>query len=280
MNSKVKVPVPTITSSANPRIKQIRKLRDRKERQESGLFYADGLRIVIEAVLQNAPIQALLVASEMLTSPQGIKIVEEQRIKGIEILEVSEGVFKSLALKDDPQGIAAVVAKSWQSLDQVHISQGDLWVALDSVSDPGNLGTILRTCDGAGAQGVILLDHSTDPYDPTSVRASMGAIFTQKLVKSDFEHFSAWAKKRAIPIIGTSVAAQSDYHSFRYPEQFVLLMGSERQGLADNYLSLCRQVISIPMLGYNDSLNLAVATGVVLYEIYNHARDHQPEGKI
>lgn len=280
MNSKVKVPVPTITSSANPRIKQIRKLRDRKERQESGLFYAEGLRIVIEAVLQNAPIQALLVASEILTSPQGIKIVEEQRIKGIEVLEVSERVFNSLALKDDPQGIAAVVAQSWQSLDQVHISQGDLWVALDSVADPGNLGTILRTCDGAGAQGVILLDHSTDPYDPTAVRASMGAIFTQKLVKSDFEHFSAWAKKRAIPIIGTSGAVQSDYHSFRYPEQFVLLMGSERQGLADNYLSLCSQVISIPMLGYNDSLNLAVATGVVLYEIYNHARDHQPEGKI
>lgn len=272
--------MPTITSSANPRIKQIRKLRDRKERQESGLFYAEGLRIVIEAVLQNAPIQALLVASEMLTSPQGNKIVEEQRIKGIEVLEVSEGVFKSLALKDDPQGIAAVVAQTWHSLDQVHLSQCELWVALDSVADPGNLGTILRTCDGVGAQGVILLDHSTDPYDPTAMRASMGAIFTQKLVKSDFEHFSAWAKVLAIPIIGTSGAARSDYHSFHYPDKFVLLMGSERQGLSDNYLALCSQVISIPMLGRSDSLNLGVAAGVVLYEIYNHTRDHQPEGKI
>ncbi len=269
-----------ITSSANPRIKQIRKLRDRKERQESGLFYAEGLRIVIEAFLQNAPIQALLVAPEILTSQQGIKIVEEQRIKGIEVLEVSEGVFKSLAIKDDPQGIAAVVAQTWHSLDEVHLSQSELWVALDSVADPGNLGTILRTCDGVGALGVILLDHSTDPYDPTAMRASMGAIFTQKLVKSDFEHFSAWAKVLAIPIIGTSGAARSDYHFFHYPDKFVLLMGSERQGLSDNYLALCSQVISIPMLGRSDSLNLGVAAGVVLYEIYNHTRDHQPEGKI
>lgn len=269
-----------ITSSANPRIKQIRKLRDRKERQESGLFYAEGLRIVIEAVLQNAPIQVLLVAPEILTSPQGIKIVKEQRLRGIEVLEVSEGVFQSLSLKDAPQGIAAVVAQSWQSLDKVHLSKGELWVGLDSVADPGNLGTILRTCDSAGAQGVILLDHSTDPYDPTAMRASMGAIFTQRLVKSNFEHFSSWAKEGAIPIIGTSGAAQSDYHLFQYPDQLVLLMGSERQGLSENYLALCSQVVSIPMQGASDSLNLAVATGVVLYEIINHIRDHQPEGKI
>jgi TrmH family RNA methyltransferase len=148
------------------------------------------------------------------------------------------------------------------------------------VADPGNLGTILRTCDGAGAHGVILLDHSTDPYDPTAMRASMGAIFTQKLVKTDFDHFSAWIKAFSIAVIGTSGASEVDYHSFQYPKQFVLLMGSERQGLAENYLALCSQVISIPMLGYNDSLNLAVAAGVVLYEIYNHVRDCQPEEKI
>jgi TrmH family RNA methyltransferase len=268
-----------ITSSANPTIKQIRKLRDRKERQQSGLFYAEGLRIVIEAAHQNAPIQTLVTAPDLLTSEQGIKEIQDLRRRGVEVLEVSESVFKSLALKEDPQGIAAVVAQSWQALEQVHLQEGDLWVALEEVADPGNLGTILRTCDGAGARGVILLDHATDPYDPTAMRASMGAIFTQKLVKTDLDRFSAWVKAGGVPLIGTSGAARLDYHDFPYPQRFVLLMGSERQGLSEKAMGICDQVVSIPMVGHSDSLNLAVATAVVLYEVYNCRRDVRMEGK-
>jgi TrmH family RNA methyltransferase len=267
-----------ITSSANPRVKQIRKLRERKERQQSGLFYAEGLRISIEAASMSGRLEALVFAPDLLTSEFGIKLVEEQRSRGVEILEVSREVFKTLALKEDPQGIGAVIAQTWYSIEEIQFEPGDSWVALDSVADPGNLGTILRTNDSVGGKGVILLDNSTDPYDPTSTRASMGAIFSQKLVRTNFDHFADWKQNQNIPLIGTSGAALTDYHQNEYPSEFVLLMGSERQGLPEKAFALCDQVVRIPMVGRSDSLNLAVATGIVLYEIYNQHRDRKKEG--
>ncbi len=268
-----------ITSSANLRIKQIRKLRERKERQQSGLFYAEGLRIVIEAAHQGAPIQTVIIAPGLLTSPVGQKTVRELRQKGVEILEVGDDVFKSMAAKDDPQGIAAVISQQWMELEQVQVGPGHLWVGLDSVADPGNLGTILRTMDAVGGQGIILLDQSTDPYDPTAVRASMGALFSQKLVHVEFSQFATWKKSRHIFLVGTSDKARDDYHFTRYPPGFILLMGSERHGLGEEALALCDQVVRIPMAGISDSLNLAVATAIVLYEVFNQSRDQNEEGK-
>ena len=147
------------------------------------------------------------------------------------------------------------------------------WVALDSVADPGNLGTILRTHDAVGGQGVILLDQSTDPYDPSAMRASMGALFTQTLVKASFHEFADWKRQQASHVVGTSDKASTDYHAYQYPPSLVLLMGSERQGLQQQHLALCDEVVSIPMLGKSDSLNLAVAAAVVLYEILNQRRE-------
>lgn len=264
-----------ITSLANPQIKEIRKLRERKYRQESGLFYGEGLRIVAEALKQKAELSQLLVAPELLTSEFGIKLVEEQRGKGAAVLELSEDVFRSIAQKEGPQGIAAVFVQSKLRLDSIKRGDTDLWVALDSVADPGNLGTILRTSDGVGGCGVILLDHATDPYDPTTIRASMGAVFTQKIVKATFDEFAAWKKQLNYPLVGTSGAAQQDYHHARYPADLILLMGSEREGLNDQAIQLCDDLVCIPMVGQSDSLNLAVATAVVLYEIFNQKREKQ-----
>ncbi len=261
-----------ITSPANPKIKAIRKLRERKARQECGLYYAEGLRIVVEAVQQKASLETLVVAPDLLTSPVGIKLIAEQQAKGVEVLEVSADVFTGIALKDDPVGIAAVLRQQWSPLESVRVGPGEVWVALDEVADPGNLGTILRTNDGVGGQGVILLDRSTDPYDPTAIRASMGALFSQVLVKASFEEFAAWKRQRGIPLVGTSGSSTLDYQQTHYPIGLVVLMGSERQGLPASHLQLCDQVVRIPMVGRSDSLNLAVATAVVLYEVFNQKR--------
>jgi TrmH family RNA methyltransferase len=261
-----------ITSSANPRIKSLRKLRERKYRQESGCFYAEGLRILVEAARQGAIIETLVVSPQLLTSTVGLALVEEQRRKGIEILEVSSAVFQSFALKDSPVGLAGVIRQQWLSLEEIQPGAGDLWVALDEVADPGNLGTILRTHDAVGGKGVILLGHATDPYDPSAARASMGALFSQYLVRASFEEFSAWKQKLNIPLIGTSDSAQIDYQKIHYPSSMVLLMGSERHGLDEAHVRLCDSMVRIPMVGTSDSLNLAVATAVVLYEIFNQRR--------
>ena len=252
-----------ITSSANPQIKNIRKLRERKERQASGLFYVEGLRIVGEAVSQGAKIQTLVSAPELLSSDYGRDLLAKAVDAGLPVLEVSAGVFASLALKDGPQGLAAVIHQDYCNLNQVVLNRGDLWVALDSVADPGNLGTIMRTLDSVGGKGVILLDQSTDPYDPTATRASMGALFSLTLVKTTFDVF------------GTSGAASTDYHHIHYPDGFILLMGSERHGLMEGHLRLCDNVVRIPMVGRSDSLNLAVSTAVVLYEVFNQRQDRK-----
>ena len=161
-----------------------------------------------------------------------------------------------------------MVRQNWLPLERVTPQPGETWVALDAVADPGNLGTILRVNDAVGGRGVILLDHSTDPYDPGAVRASMGSLFSQVLVRAVFEEFAAWKLRIGVPLIGTSGAADQDYHASVYPEKMVLLMGSERQGLQEHHLALCDALVSIPMRSRAaDSLNLAVATAVVLYEV-------------
>lgn len=262
-----------ITSTANPTIKQIRKLHEKKERLQTGLFYIEGLRIVIEALQQGADVECLVVAPDLLTSEFGWQKVEEENRRGIQVFQVGQAVFTSLASKENPQGIAAVVRQRWQDASNLHLASQDLWVALDSVADPGNLGTILRTNDAVGGKGVILLDNSTDPYDLTSIRASMGAIFSQGLVKTTFDQFLQWKQDHDYVLVGTSDSAAVDYCQASYPLPMILLMGSERLGLSEEHMHACDQLVSIPMVGRSDSLNLAVAAGVMLYQIFNQQRE-------
>ena len=261
-----------ITSTANPTVKQIRKLREKKERLHTGLFFIEGLRIVIEALQQGGEVECLVVSPDLLTSEFGWQKVEEENRRGIQVLQVSQEVFTSLASKENPQGIAAVVHQRWHEISSLRLEKQDIWIALDSVADPGNLGTILRSNDAVGGKGVILLDNSTDPYDLTTIRASMGAIFSQSLVKTTFDQFLQWKQDHDYTLIGTSDSASTDYCQASYPLPMILLMGSERMGLSEEHMRVCDQMVSIPMVGRSDSLNLAVATGVMLYEIFNQHR--------
>ncbi|MEN6481583.1 MAG: RNA methyltransferase [Anaerolineaceae bacterium] len=264
-----------ITSTSNPRIKQIRKLLDRKERQKTGLFYIEGVRIVTEAIHSDWEIEYLIYSKDLIKSEFGTELVRSALEREMNVVEVSPDVFKYLSLKDGPQGIAAVLKQKQKTIAELVLNKGDLWVALDSVADPGNLGTILRTCDAVGARGVILLDHSTDPYDPSVVRASMGAFFSQQMISITSEMFNRWSKENQVVIIGTSDKAGKRYNELTYPDSFILLMGSEREGLSPRLISECNELVSIPMVGKSDSLNLAVATGIVLYEIFNQKQLNQ-----
>lgn len=263
-----------ITSTDNPNAKLIRKLRDRKFRRASGLFYVEGLRLVGEAIELGAAIEFLIFSPELLVSEFGADLILRAKAGGIPSLEVSANVFRSISLKERPQGIGAVVRQRWQHLDQVHSAPDDLWIVLGEVADPGNLGTILRTSDAVGAKGAILLNHSTDPYDPTAVRASMGAIFSQSLVRANLDEFAAWKGRTGCRVVGASGSAELDYHEAHYPNPLALMMGSERHGLGPAHLKLCDLVVRIPMVGRSDSLNLGVAAAVILYEIFNQRREN------
>ena len=256
-----------ITSTSNPQIKQIRKLKERKYRTESGLFFLEGIRIVIEALESSDCIQELIVARELLENSKAVETIEQAEGKGIPVLEVNREVFESISGKDGPQGLAAVGRQKWYFLENIDTDFNGIWIALYQVADPGNLGTILRTLDGMGGKGVFLLDHCTDPYDPSAIRASMGGIFSKKIIKTTSSEFLQWAHKNKTQMVGTSDGAVTHYRSYSYPKDCVLLMGSEREGLTVELMNASDVVVSIPMAGKADSLNLAVASALVLYEI-------------
>ena len=266
-----------ITSPANPHIKAIRKLNDRKEREQTGLFLTEGLRVVGQALESDFEVIELIYCPELLISEYGQKLVQhcqEKPERDIQLTEVSPEVFISIARKDKPQGIAAVVAQKWTNLTEFNCLSAGTLVALEAVQNPGNLGTVLRTCDAVGAKALILLDNSTDPYDPAAVKASMGSIFTIPIVRANFEELQTFlAKNTHVQAIGTSDKAANDYCDFDYPDPMLLMMGSEREGLTFYYAQLCKEHVAIPMRGACDSLNLSVATGILLYQIFqSHKR--------
>lgn len=262
-----------ITSFANQKVKLIRKLEHKKHRQETGLFFIEGLRTVGEAIQTLAPIEALIIAPELLVSDFGRELADHPTLEHIDKIEVSAEIYHKIAHKEGPQGIGAIVRQTWLPLEQIDVGEDDVWVALDAISDPGNLGTIMRTADAVGGCGIILLGRSTDPYDPTAVKASMGSIFSLELVQAEWKPFFDWCKDNQLSLVGTSDRAPADYQSIAYQAPLALLMGSERHGLSAEMQAACDQMVAIPMVGRSDSLNLAVSTALMLYEIFNQARE-------
>lgn len=265
-----------ITSLQNPRIKAIRALTQRKKRRETALFFAEGIRLVGEAVQTAADIETLVVAPKLLRSDFGRDTVRRAREEGVEILEVGADVFRSLSGKDGPAGIGVVARQRWTALDDAGaaaLNHSLGWVVLEDVGNPGNLGSILRTCEAVGASGVILLGDTADPYDPASVRGSMGAVFSQQVVRSSLEALIQWKRRVGIPMIGTSDAAPTDFRSAAYAPPLLLCLGGEQHGLSKEAMEACDTVVRIPMAGRADSLNLAVAAGVMLYEVLSRVRD-------
>lgn len=260
-----------ITSSSNEKIKDIRKLRSRKSREESGLFFAEGSRIVIEAIERDADIKEVVFTPQYAQSEIGVQVIEQAREKKFHLLEVSEVVFQSLSQKEGPQGIGVVIGQKWAKRELLTKKISGVWLGLCEIADPGNLGTIIRTCDATGINKIMLIGNCTDPYDPTALRACMGGIFSKELIRISQDDFINWIKQQGIITIGTSDSAERDYRSYRFPTDMILIMGSEREGLPERIAKSCKEIVRIPMQGSCDSLNLAVATGVVLYEIlYQH----------
>jgi TrmH family RNA methyltransferase len=257
-----------ITSRSNSRIKFVRGLYERKQRSAGGFLLAEGIHAVGQAVEAGASIAAIFYAPDLLTSDYARRLVEEQQAGGGEVYPVSADVFALIAEKDNPQGILAVVRQKAVSLEGLSPFNFTWGVALVTPQDAGNVGTILRTIDAVGADGLLLLDGGVDGLHPGLVRASMGAIFWHPVVNASFAGFAAWAGKYGYHIYGTSAHASMVVGDLaRYEKPAVLLLGSERNGLTPEQAGICTQVLCLPMQGHVSSLNLSVAAGVLLYDM-------------
>ena len=264
----------TLTSPSNPKIKQARLLaQQRKARAASGLFVVEGIRHVGEALQAGAAVEFLCYAPQKLNSPFAQQLVDEQQQAGLPCYAVSEEVFQGLADKENPQGLLAVVRQPQLGLQDLHPETHPWLVALVAPQDPGNIGTILRTIDAVGASGLLLLEDSADPYHPSAVRASMGALFWHPMVQVK-SGFNDWARSQGYHLYGTSAHGSQDYRAAgRYQFPCILLLGSERQGLSPAQAAACDALIRLPMRGRVTSLNLAVAAGVMLYAMLESVQE-------
>lgn len=256
-----------IKSSANPLIKRLRVLSERKHRRREGAFVVEGIQPVWQAVEAAAEIETLIVAPELLTSGAALDMVEGQRRQGVPVALVTPELFMSVSGREHPSGLAAVV-RCWETtLDDLRVAADSLFLALHRVGNPGNLGTIVRTADAVGAAGLVLLGETTDPYHPAAVKASMGALFAVPIVRSlDTDAFFAWAAANGVAVGVTSAHAADEHWAATYPAPLALLFGSEGDGLPAELISRGDLAVRVPMAGTARSLNLAVAVGILAYE--------------
>ena len=203
-----------------------------------------------------------------MRSEYAIDRINHAKQAGIPVYPTNADTFLSISDKDHPQGILAVVHQPQDSLENMNPTNFQWGVAIINAQDPGNVGTILRTIDSVGADGLILLDGGADPYHPTSVRASMGSIFWYPIVKTSFQEFSIWIKDYQYHVYGSSANRGADYRTANLQKTpRILLMGSEREGITKEQEIICDEMVSIPMFGKVSSLNISIATAVMLYKM-------------
>ena len=223
-----------ITSLQNDRVKAIRALEMRKERKETGLFVAEGTSILVTARDNGFVPQTLVYRAGSAASGIAQGLVAWALGAGVECLEVSEAVLGKLASKDNPQSMLGVFPQRWvQPPPAAAVARDAVWVALEEVRDPGNLGTIIRTADAVGAAGIMLIGSSCDPYSHECVRATMGSVFAVPLARMTREAFLGWGAKFRGDIVGTHLDAEEDFRKAKYRAPTLLLMGSEGPGLSD-----------------------------------------------
>jgi len=244
---------------------------DRNYRDSRRLFYIEGVRDFVAALDSRFSVNTLLYSERLLTHPLARKLVRRLKRAGVPFARVTPEQFRRISRSERASGVAAILGQHVQSLDQVNITRNSCWTALSHIRSPGNLGSLIRTSTATGANGFLLLSDSLDPFNPAVVRASMGALFKQKIVRADPYQLKGWLKRRNIRVIGASPDGVEDYRKLTRTHPVLLMLGSERKGLTEEQRSLCDQIVRIPMAGGMDSLNVAVAGGLLMYQLFGAA---------
>jgi len=262
----------TITAFSNPLVKRVQQLRDKRHRREQGQFLAEGLRILTEARDAGQLPSLMFFAAASAGHPLVRTLVAEVEAAGGEAVETVPDILSKLSGKDNPQAVVGVFDELPTGLDRLDRRRSGIWLVAERLRDPGNLGTVLRTGDAVGAGGLILVGDCVDPFSVEAVRASMGAVFTVPIARCEWDVFRTWLRAGPGQLVGLSLDTDGDYRTARYQAPCFLLTGNEAQGMPDACAAECDLLVKIPMLGRADSLNAAVATAVMAYEVLAQQR--------
>jgi TrmH family RNA methyltransferase len=263
-----------ISSPANPLVKRVRLLsgQNRKYRREQNAFVVEGIQPTWRAVTSGWPIEVLIADAGLREDSPAAAMVRDTEAAGVRVARLAPDLFLRLASREGSPGLIAIVRAKQTALEALTVTRGSVFVALHEIANPGNLGTIMRTLDAAGGAGVILIGDTTDPFAPGAVKASMGSLFAIQLAQARTpDAFFDWAAAQGVTTIATSGNAAEDHWTASYQAPLAVLFGSEGSGLPPETLARAARRVRIPMTGTAESLNVAAAAAVMLYEIRRHA---------
>ena len=257
-----------IESLDNPTIKEVRSLTKKKYRTNLKKYFIEGKRIVEEALLHGALIEKIITTASYRWDQEILDSTLDPRLKGIEILRVTEKVFRSIAKTESPQGIIAVIHKEERSLDNTlsELPENPFIVTLENIQDPGNMGTIIRTAEAGGVDLILVTKNSTDPYGEKALRSSMGAVFLIPIIEVEGMYWVNLLKKQEIQFIATDLSAKKSYEELDYHGGINLIIGNEGRGISKELLDRADEKTIIPIYGNIESLNASIASGILIYK--------------
>jgi len=260
------VTVEIITSLKNPRVKQLVKLRDRRLRDEADVFLVEGYREIRRALEKNVPLRELYYSPEWFLGENEPALIEQAQAAGAKLFELTRAAFAKIAYRERPDGLMAVVPQWHRTLDGLALPPAPFLLVIEAIEKPGNLGTIMRSADAAGVDAIIVCDPVTDIFNPNVVRASTGVLFAIPLVVADSRVAQAWLREKKIRTVATTPSAETLYTASDLRGPLALVMGSEQFGLGEYWLKNADLRVRIPMAGQADSLNVAMAALITLFE--------------
>jgi len=255
-----------ITSLQNSRIKLLVKLRDRRPRDAARVFLVEGYRQIRRALEKAVPLKELYFCRDCFLGTNEDALLEEARTAGVELIELSRAPFEKIAYRERPDGLLAVAPQWRRRLSDLQLGESPFVLVVEGIEKPGNLGTILRSADAAGCDAVIVCDPVTDIFNPNVVRASTGVLFSVPLVVAESREVAAWLRAKGIRTAATTPHSEQLYSEADLRGPLALIMGSEQYGLSDFWLQESNLTLRIPMAGQADSLNVAMATIITLFE--------------
>jgi len=256
-----------ITSPQNPRVKEAVRLRDRRHREKQGRILIDGARELLRAINAGVPMLEVFVCEALCKSDEAGRLLDKLNQCDGEILQVSEPVFEKLAFGHRVEGVLAVAEMPHPTLDAIVLPKNPLVAVLEGVEKPGNVGAVLRSADATGVSAVIVADARTDLYNPNAIRASLGTIFTMPICEATSGDVLAWLRQRNFKIVAARVDGSVPYTKVDLCGPTAIVLGSEAEGLSQNWIGDDIQAIRLPMHGVADSLNVSVTAAVLFYEV-------------
>jgi len=258
--------VEIITSTSNPRVKYLVRLRNRRTRDAESRFLIEGYRELSRAVAAGIDIEEVGYCPDLFLGSNEPALLAMAAANGATLVEYAEAPFRKVSYRDRPEGLVALARQFPAGLDDLSLPDAPLILLVESIEKPGNLGTMLRTADAAGVDAVIVADPTTDPFNPNVVRASIGCLFVVPFAIAGSPETIAWLRHRDTHLIAATPLAERAHWDVRYSGACAIAVGSEQYGLSDTLLAAADELVRIPMHGDADSLNAAMAAGVVLYE--------------